>query len=72
MRNSPIYEEFSQDRKEKFEIYQLKNRHFDIYLQYYDIERDGYYDSLDVRHIADTLENAKIIGNSLFNRSTGF
>lgn len=61
----PIYEEFSKDKKYKFEIYQLSNNNYDVWILYFDEEIEDYFDLNDDRHIVDTLEKGKNIGRSL-------
>lgn len=60
-----IYEEISDNGKYKFEIYEVENSKYDVWLRYFDEEREDYFDLNDDRHIINSLERAKELGRVL-------
>lgn len=60
-----IYEEISDNGKYKFEIYEAENSKYDVWLLYFDEEREDYFNLNDDRHIIDSLERAKELGRIL-------
>ena len=63
-----IYEEISDNGKYKFEICEGGNGKYDVWLRYFDEEREDYFDLNDDRHILDSLEQAKELGRFLLLR----
>lgn len=64
MRKQLLYDEYSEDKKHRIEIYKHNNM-YDLWVQDYDEEWECYYDRRDGRHLIDTLDGAKELGKQL-------